>query len=111
MWPLEFHALVKREQYRDYLVAREQDRLAAMLRPARQPRARALQMLQYGAARCMALPLGRRLLRLGVRLLRLGAALEISGAPGRVAATADCTVSNGSTKGCWEAGSSGRLQP
>ncbi len=111
MWPLEYHVLVKREQYRDYLEACEQDRLAAILRPARQPRARALQMLRYVGARRMALPLGRTLLRLGLQLLRLGAALEIYGAPARVAATADCTVSNGSTKGCWGAGSSAKLQP
>jgi hypothetical protein len=109
MWPLEYHALVRREQYRDYLVAREQDRLAAMLRPTRQPRVPALQMLQYRGARRLALPLGRTLLRLGLRLLRLGAALEIYGAPVRAAATADCTVGNGSTKGCWGAGSPGRL--
>ena len=59
MWPSEYHALIKREHYRDELARAEHARLAAALRSPRRP-----------FARFAAGVLGGVLIRLGVALLR-----------------------------------------
>ena len=82
MWPLEFHALVKREQYRDYLAVNAEDRLARALRST-EPRHDPALRLQHRLARRLAPPLGRILLRLGQGFVRIGIALEIYGSPAR----------------------------
>ena len=83
MWPLEFHALVKREQYRDYLAVSAKDRLAMVLRSTEPRQGLAPRLLRYRLARRMAPWLGRILLRLGQGFVRVGMALEIYGSPAR----------------------------
>ena len=72
----EFHVLVKREQYRDYLAAQAEDRLAQSLRRAEACPDSALGLLRHRLACRMAPPLGRALFRLGLRFVRAGTALE-----------------------------------
>jgi hypothetical protein len=81
MWPLEFHALVKREQYRDYLAVNAEDRLARALRSTEPRPDPALRLLPHRLARWLAPRLGRILLRLGQGFVRIGKALEIYGSP------------------------------
>ena len=83
MWPPEFHALVKREQYRDYLAVQAEARLAQVLL-AEPRRDSALRLLPHRLAGRMAAPVGRALRRLGRGFVRVGAALEGYGSSGRL---------------------------
>ena len=58
MLPLEFHALAKREQYRDYRAEREQDRLAGRQRTRAGHVAAMIRTLRLRFTRRAIVPLG-----------------------------------------------------
>ena len=83
MWPPEFHALVKREHYRDYLAVQAEARRVWSLRRAEARADSALCLRRQRLAGRMASPLGRALLRFGRGMVRVGAALEGYGSSAR----------------------------
>ena len=83
MWPSDVHALVKREQYQDYLRVQAEDRRArVLLRAAGSPRPAGSGRGRRLTSR-LAAPLGRALRWLGMYCVRVGTALELYGASGR----------------------------
>ena len=83
MWPPEFHALVKREQYRDYLAVQAEARRARSLRLAGARPDSALRLIRHRLAGRIVAPMGRALFRLGLGIVRVGAALEGYGSSAR----------------------------
>ena len=79
MWPPVFHALVMREQYRDYLAAQAEARRPRTLRLTEARPDSVLRRLRHRHVGRMAAPLGRAFLHFRLGFVRVRTRLERHG--------------------------------